>query len=64
MPAILAMTLPSYSEVPVDIMQRMNVVYFKIIIVLLEKEKILKKYVLGSLGNFLALKSDKILCKV
>lgn len=58
------MTLPTYSEVPVDIIQRMNVVYFKIVIVLLEKEKSLKKYVLCSLSSFLSLKSDKILCKV
>jgi hypothetical protein len=51
------------SELPVDIEQRVNVIYFKIIILLIEKEPFLHKDILNSLSTFLTLKDDKINCK-
>lgn len=61
MPVIATMALSP--EIPIDIEQRVNIIYFKIILVLFEKEPILCKDILESLLNFLSLKDDKINCK-
>lgn len=61
MPVIANMALNL--DIPIDIEQRVNIVYFKIILVLLEKEPILTKDILESLVNFLKMKDDKLNCK-
>ena len=48
---------------PIDTEQRVVTIYFKIIIVLIEKEPSLYKDILSSLDSFLTLKTEKINCK-
>ena len=61
MPQLVKMTLNS--DLPIDIEQRVNIVYCKIVIVLMEKEVTLYPNILASMDSFLVLKADKINCK-